>query len=107
MKRPCPESCRRKPRQSWRKCSRSRSCVNDQARARRRPSGQRQVAGGAVSQRSVEAETLVAHEGAEVGAQRLRILPRLVLGPAVERGFAEASRIALAPVRKLLGAAAV
>src|SRR5262245_20717500 len=38
----------------------------------------------------VEAKALGAHEGAEVGAQRLGVLPCLVLRPAVDSGAAPA-----------------
>ncbi len=45
--------------------------------------------------RSVEAKALGSDEGAEIGALRHRILPRLVLRPAVEGGRAKARRVAL------------
>src|SRR5262245_440177 len=45
--------------------------------------------------RSVELEPFAAHECAEIGALRHRILPGLVLGPAVVGALAEAIGVAL------------
>ena len=52
-------------------------------------------------------EALRPHEGAEVGAQRRRVLPGLVLRPAVEFRLAEALGFALGAIRPQRGAAAV
>src|SRR5262249_58672148 len=46
--------------------------------------------------RSLEPEAPGAHERAEIGTQRLGVLPRLVLGPAVEFRLAPTVGIALA-----------
>src|SRR4029077_13333769 len=47
------------------------------------------------SARSVEFETLGAHECAEIGPLRHRILPGLVLRPAIDRALAEFIGVAL------------
>ena len=52
-----------------------------------------------------EIESLAPHEGAEIGALRPGILPRLVLRPAVEFRRAEFGRMALSPIGLRGGAA--
>src|SRR5947209_15829046 len=61
-------------------------------------------ASGGAGEASLQAKPLRPDEGAEVLAQRLGILPGLVLGPAVELRRAEALDRALAPRRLGRGA---
>src|SRR3569832_534318 len=56
---------------------------------------------------SIQLEPLPAHEGAEVGALRFGILPRLVHRPAIERGRAEANRHTKTPERPRFGASPI
>src|SRR5882724_5747719 len=55
----------------------------------------------------LQPKPLRSHECPEVGAQRIGVLPRLVLRPAVERRLPEPRGVALAPIRLQRGAAAI